>query len=153
MTDRHELLCARLHTVLGTVPGFTNNYRNRGDIDETKKPAIAMFDADEMAEEAVFVRGRKLALPNLVGLRPQVFMLLRNVEPQNINIGPMLSTHRRNILVAIHSDAELATLVTENGQIRYEGMATDLASGRSMKGEAQLHFAFIYPLMIRELEA
>ena len=47
--DKRELLLQRLVAIAQTVPGIRTVARNTDELSEHKRPAIAIFDADESA--------------------------------------------------------------------------------------------------------
>jgi metal-dependent HD superfamily phosphatase/phosphodiesterase len=62
-----------------------------------------------------------------------------------------MNTMRMNVVRAIYDDDELKTILSTNGDIRYAGTVTDMASGRSMEGQMHIRVTFTYPLLPAEL--
>lgn len=144
--DKRELILDRLKTLLalpvaGGGPAL-KCYRNRANMPENARPAVVVMDADESADEAAFNKGRPANGPNLVGMTPEIAIYETG---QREEIGTKLNALRLRVIKAILNDADLAELVAD-GDIRYEGMATDLAEGRRMEGVASLQFTFTYAL-------
>lgn len=149
--DRRELILDATFEALKLVPGILSAYRNRGELPEDKRPAITMLDADERADERAFDKGRLASAPNIMVLRPEIYILLTNKEPKNEGVGQELSVLRREVLKVTLWNNTLKNIVGSNGEIRFEGCSTDMASGRSMQGQMQVHLAFKYPLIPNEL--
>lgn len=152
--DRRELILSRLFTVLETLkPTVVKNvYRNRGEVADEYRPAITMLDADEsVGPVAPSGRPQLATPPEVVTMRPEVFILLEGAEPKNEEVGQRLNAIRRKIINAVNADTTLGQHVSNNGSIVYEGCDTDLATGRSMQGQMQIRFAFRYKLSTGEL--
>lgn len=154
MKDRREQVLVRLKTILEAVPGIQVVVRNRGELPADKRPAIVLLDADEVARLNVpQSRGRLIAAPCLVDMTPEIFVVMDAREPPNDLIGTDMNTMRVTIVHAVYSDQELKTILSANGDIRYAGTVTDMASGRSMEGQMHIRMTFTYPLIPSELAA
>lgn len=151
MTDKREMILARLFAVLKDIPGVVTCVRNRGELPDDKRPAITLLDSDETAQDKAFNRGRIAASPNFISLQPEIYVTLDSRKPDNKLIGQDLNVLRARILKAVLTDGTLVSLCGTNGEIRYLGCITDLARGRAMDGETGLTFAFIYVLNPSEL--
>lgn len=152
MTDRRELILARLAAILETVPTVKVVVRNRGELPEDKRPAICLLDADETARPSVAQsRGRLIAVPCLVDMIPEIYVVMDAREPPNQNIGEDMNAMRIVIVKTIMGDAELISILGSNGDIRFIGLQTDMASGRSMEGQMHIRMAFTYVLKPSEL--
>jgi len=151
MSDKRELILARLFIVLGTIPGVDACVRNRGDLPVNKRPAITLLDGDESAKESTFDRGRMGASPNIVVMSPEIYVVLADNKQSPQLIGPALNAFRAAIIKAVLTDAELQNLVGGNGEIRYEAAVTDLARGRTIDGEIGIHISFKYVINPNEL--
>jgi len=152
--DRREQVLVRLKTILEAVPGIQVVVRNRGELPADKRPAIVLLDADEVARLNVpQSRGRLIAAPCLVDMTPEIFVVMDAREPPNDLIGTDMNTMRVTIVHAVYSDQELKTILSANGDIRYAGTVTDMASGRSMEGQMHIRMTFTYPLIPSELAA
>lgn len=158
MADKREQILDRLFTVLQTVTPVVGHehfqektavsaiefYRNRGEIEGDKRPAITMLDADEdVGTQVVHGRGQGglAAQPVMVTMRPEIFILLDPREPKNEELGQLMNAYRAKVLHAINADAQLAALGVT---ITYEGCLTDTATGRAMTGQMQIRMAFSY---------
>lgn len=149
MIDRREQILAQLLVILATVEGIKAAWRNRGELENDKRPAITLLDADE----AVTVGhpnnsrggGGLTSSPSMITMRPEIFILLEQREPKNENVGQDVNAFRVKVIAALSADTTLNTLLTNNGSVVYEGCLTDTATGRGMTGQLQLQFAFSYP--------
>lgn len=151
-TDRRELVLARLIAILTAIPNVQAVVRNRGELPADKRPAIALLDADEVARPGVpQQRGRLIAAPNIVDMTPEIYVVMDPREPPNEKIGEDMNAMRVTIVKAIRFDQQLATILGGNGDIRYLGTQTDMASGRSMEGQMSIRMTFTYPLIPSEL--
>jgi hypothetical protein len=75
------------------VPGIATAVRNRDEISERARPAIAVFDADESADERAEQRGHGGRAPNIVEMTPEVLILL-GAAPETV--GSALNALRAN---------------------------------------------------------
>jgi hypothetical protein len=148
MIDKRELILSRLYDILALTEGVVEVVRNRGELPADKRPAILLLDGDEESQERARDRGRIGRSPNLVTLRPEVYVALDPAKPHNLVTGQRLNEFRGMILAAVLTDATLQDLVGTNGEVFYAGCITDLARGRSMEGEMGLVFAFTYVLNV-----
>jgi hypothetical protein len=140
--DRREEILSRLLEIAKSIVGMDKAFRNRVEIAESARPAIIILDADELADEADVGRGRPPLAPRIVGMTPEIYMLLGETPE---NVGVALNTLRAAFIKAVLSDSSLVVLC-HNGDIRYEGFSTGLAAGRSMEGECGVSFTFRYVL-------
>ena len=76
LMDKREQILQRLVEVAAGVPGVSTVVRNQDEISEHKRPAIAVFDADESADEAAERQDHPGRAPNLVVMTPEVLILL-----------------------------------------------------------------------------
>jgi hypothetical protein len=148
MTDLREQILSRLLIISAGVDGIENAYRNQDEIDEDARPAISIFDGEEIAEEGdiSFTRSRPPNSPNLITMTPGIHILL---SAEAANVGSELNALRVNFLKAVLNDATLATLayVGDGGQIRYGGCTTYAERGRKMEGDMMIIISIIYPLI------
>lgn len=150
MPDVREQILAHLLTIAEGVPSAKMVARNRGSISEGARPAIIILDADEaVEEEELSGRTRPANSPQMVVMTPEIFVM---VSKRAADIGAELNTMRRQIVRRILTDAALRNLLGPNGEVRYAGCGTALATGRSMEGEMALSFAFRYILRPNDLE-
>lgn len=149
MTDKREAILVRLLEIAKAVPGIAAALRNTDEISEKQRPCILILDADEAADDAdPSGLSRHPNAPRRVGMTPEVYVML-GAKPEHI--GTQLNVFRAVILKAVLTDTALASLVSSNGDIRYEGCATALARGRMMEGEMGLSFTFTYVLRPNDL--
>lgn len=146
MTERRELILVRLLEIARGIEGIASAFRNRDEISEKQRPAIVILDADEAADDTD-PTGRPSRAPRRVAMTPEIYILL-GAKPENL--GTAINLLRARFLRAVLTDAQLASIVGTNGDIRYEGCATALARGRSMEGEMGVSFSFAYVLRPEE---
>jgi hypothetical protein len=147
MTDRREMVLARLLEIARGIGGIVAAFRNKDEISEKQRPAIVILDADEAADDADPV-SRPSRAPRRIAMTPEIYILL-GARPEGL--GTAINTLRARFVKATLSDAQLASIVGSNGEVRYEGCATALARGRSMEGEMGVSFSFTYVLRPEEL--
>ncbi len=152
MTDKRELILSQLATTLSAIPVFsgTSNaffWRNRGELEKDKRPAVVLLDGSESATSIEMPRGRRMAMaPAIVTMLPQIFYLALTRTPNNEDIGPELNAMRGRIVKALKDDATLLSLLGDNGGISYRGTDTDMQTGNAIAGELQLFLALNYVL-------
>ena len=159
--DRRERILNRLGVLLQEVvadmPGWFYA-RNRGELPDELRPSLVLLDGDEIISflQPSSSRGQMRTAPMVMSMSPQIFAVLKDREPKNEGVAEDLASTRRlilpKLLPSVVNDVTLKQLVGSNGFMRYEGFLTDMASGRSMKGEGQFNFAFGYVLRLDELE-
>ena len=146
--DKRELLLQRLVAVATSLPGVKTVLRNSDEISEHKRPAIAVFDADETADERALRQGHAGRAPNIVEMTPEVLILLGAIPER---VGSALNALRASLVKAVLADAELIALAGPNGDVRYVGCSTQLGHGRSMEASMAVHFSFAYVLRHEQL--
>src|ERR1019366_605596 len=129
------------------LPG--NVVHNRNQLQADKVPGLILLDADEVHDPRMMPpppgggqqrRGR----PQGLKMTPEVYVVLDVRGVTNENVGQDLNTARLSILNAIMTDSQLWNIVGTNGNITFDGMVTDLARNRTMKGQSGLSFTFGY---------
>ncbi len=146
--DKREQIMARLLEVAASLPGVGTVTRNSDEISEHKRPAIALFDADESADEAAERQDHPGRAPNLVAMTPEVLILL-GASPESV--GSALNALRAKLVKAVLTDPQLMALTGTNGRVRYAGCSTHLGHGRSMEGSMGVQFTFTYVLRPEQL--
>jgi len=150
MADTRELILARISAITvaeATGAGITSCVRNRGLRSNEQRPACVLLDGDETAKLVHDSRrkGRATMLtPQVMIMRPELYILLKEDRPSNDDIGPELNAKRLLIVKAIAEDVPLVTLLGSNGSIVYNGCVTDLKSGSPLTGQMRLDFAYTY---------
>jgi hypothetical protein len=155
--DMRENILARIFTVMASVtvdPAIVTTVRNRGLMENEKRPAQVLLDGDEFPRLSVDTRRIKgmasLMAPQIVQIRPGVYYLPKEKRPTNVqngvNIGTEANTWRIAFLNKLWADVELAELLGSNGSMVYNGCETDLKSGSAMSGEIKLDFIVNYVL-------
>jgi hypothetical protein len=79
---------------------------------------------------------------------PQVLIKIADAPE---TVGPALNTRRAALIKAVLTDAQLITLCTNGGLLRYVGCSTQLAYGRQMVGEMAVAFGLTYVLRPTDL--
>jgi hypothetical protein len=149
MTDKRELILARLLGISQGLPGITAAFRNKDEISDRQRPCMVILDADEAADDGdPSGLARRPNAPRRVGMTPEIYLML-GAKPEDV--GTAINRLRASFVKAVLMDSELATIVGSNGDIRYEGCATGLARGRTMEAEMGLSFTFSYILRPDEL--
>lgn len=147
MADKRELILQRLEQIMLTIPGIAASVRNRGLRSNESRPAIVLLDADEeRVTTGGNVRGRARMVPQIMRMRPEIYILMKEKRPTNEEVGQGLNVFRNEIVEKVSNDPTLISLVGSNGGIVYEGFTTDLKSGSWLSGEARLDFSFNYLL-------
>ena len=113
------------------VPGVVMAVRNQDEISEHARPAIAVFDADETADERAERQDHAGRAPNIVEMTPEVMILLGALPER---VGSALNELRAQLVKAVLTDPQLIALTGSNGRIRYAGCSTHLRHGRTMEG-------------------
>jgi hypothetical protein len=146
--DKREAILQRLIEIATAVPGVITVVRNQDELSEHARPAIAVFDGDEAADERFDQPAHSGRAPNLIEMTPEVLILLGALPER---IGTALNELRAMLVKAVLTDSTLAALVGPNGRVRYVGCSTHLGQGRSMEGSMGVQFAFAYVLRPEQL--
>ncbi len=146
--DKREQILARLVEVAAQVPGIVTVVRNQDEVSERRRPAIAIFDADEALDERVEPNRHGGRAPDLVEMTPEVLIML-GANPESV--GTALNVLRVKLIKAVLTDSALVAMFGPNGRARYTGCSTHLGHGRSMEGFMAVHFAFAYVLRPEQL--
>lgn len=141
MADRREQILAELESVVADLGGYTFK-RNDLNIDGSELPCIILLDGDEENDVEAYGRGRPANSPQIMRMYPQLYFALED-HPEGV--GPLVNMTRGTIVHAVLSDVGLQGLV-HNREIRYEGMESDLALGRSITGQAGIQLSMSYVL-------
>jgi hypothetical protein len=150
MPWKREQILARLFAIYEGIPGIQEAVHNRAVTSE-KRPALQLFDSDEVADKAYEGRGRPSNSPNFVIMSPETYVVLKNVRPVNDTVGIDLNTICAAVIKAVITDQELNELVGSNGEIRYDGLVTDLGEDRTVEGKARIGLSFKYVFRPDEL--
>lgn len=148
--DTREDLLVRLTAIMQTVPGIVSGVRNRGLRKNEDRPAMILLDGDEFPRLSVDTRRLKgragLMAPQIVSLRPEVYILLQESRPNTEQVGQELNALRIAYLKLVWNDADIGTILGSNGSLIYNGCATDLKSGSALSGQMRLDFLANYVL-------
>jgi hypothetical protein len=153
MADRREQILVRLLAIGAALDGIVTATRNTLLTDEDARPAFQVIDADETVDDNDNPAPARqpppgAARPVRVGMTPELYISI-GAPPETV--GTELNAFRAALIKAVMLDAELRSIVGENGHVRYEGMATGLSRGRTMEGEIGVSFTFVYPLRMGDL--
>lgn len=149
MAWKRELILAQLAVVLNGIADV-EFVRNR-QLTSDKRPAIQLLDSDEVADRAYQGRGRPANSPNMIVLSPEIFVIGKNKKPVNETVGTDLNIVCAKVIKAVLTDTDLINLVGSNGEIRYDGLVTDLGEDRTIEGKARVGISFVYVLRPDEL--
>jgi hypothetical protein len=126
---------------------MTSFARNRGLRDDESRPGMVLLDGDESPRISRRTQGQaSLMAPQIIEIRPEVYILLKEKRPKNEQVGQQLNAFRIAFMSRLWSDTTLATILGANGSIVYNGLQTDLKSGSAMSGEMRLDFVANYVL-------
>jgi hypothetical protein len=146
--DKREAILQWLVEIAAAVPGIATVVRNQDELSEHTRPAIAVFDGDEAADERFDHPAHPGRAPNLIEMTPEVLILLGALPER---IGTALNGLRAQLIKDVLMDAQLAALAGTNGRVRYVGCSTHLGQGRSMEGSMGVQFTFTYVLRPEQL--
>lgn len=133
-----ESILARLEVILAAVDGVDEFYRNEVKAPEGKTTVI-LLDGDETADEKSFGRGRPANAINIMTMLPEIYIITMDGD----GVGTRLNLLRDAIILSVLNDAPLLALA-KDGEVRYEGLQSALALGRSMSGEMGLNISIVY---------
>jgi hypothetical protein len=155
MADKRTMILERLLAILEAVPlqlGYDQHsvFRDRGLLQKDQLPAFVLLDGVEEAANADFQmlrRGRQFMAPQLMQLRPQIFVLLEERKlPGNEGVAEELTTFRNAIISAVANDALLMQICGPNGGVALLRVETDMQTGAAVVGQLRFDFAFNYVL-------
>jgi hypothetical protein len=168
--DRRELILQRLLAIMQGVTAFgsvgpptrpirlvARNYKLADYT--TYTPALILLDGSETTPPTAIapVRARPDAVtlmrPALARMMPQMFCVLDDRTPENINTGSDINAWRCLMVSLLAVDTGLRDLVGGSGKVDYIGIDTDMQTGSTMDGRGQLHIAIEYPVDMDELDA
>lgn len=148
--DMREDALNRVLEIMGTVPGIVTHVRNRGLRQNEHRPGMVLLDGDETPRTSLDTRrlqGRAMMMaPQIVQLRPEMYILMQEGRPNNDGLGPDINAFRIAFLKKLWEDTTLATILGSNGSIVYNGCVTDLKSGSALTGQMRLDFIMNYVL-------
>lgn len=140
--DVREAILLRLVSLLGALPNIDEVSRNVLIDDDGNLHRITVMEGEEIASEADPVNRPAIA-PRVVRMQPQIIL---SASAKSKDVGSDLSTMRGMVIKAIVTDSPLIALTLNSGGVRYIGMESDLAFGRTMLGQMALKFQFTYAL-------
>lgn len=140
-TLREGILAAMARAVEG-AEGVAFFLRNEITRPEEMSPAVFMLDGDEFVDPSLYAAGRPPTVPKPASADPEVYAVVNNAPEE---VGQGLNRLRLMVLRTVLNDPLLTRLAADR-DIRYEGVQTGLALGRSMAGEMGLKFSVRYVL-------
>jgi hypothetical protein len=147
MPDVREQILARIKVIAEGVDGIAEVVRNVIALNTLRRPGIILLDGDEDVQTS---RGNPPArggiAPAIVAMSPQLWIVMEEKRPTNVNLGPEINAFRWALLQAIAGDADLKALIGSNGDLAYSGATTDLKSGAANSGQMRLDFTINYVL-------
>ena len=157
MTDRREIVMARLAILAAGVSGVTKVARNQEEITGLETgAAVVIWEGDEaVATEAPHRRPPNA--PMMIETTAEV--QIKAGRPSE-TIGSTLNAIRAALIKAILQDAldsqsgvpaSLGAAVVTNGSVKCFNGSTALARGRAMQGSVSLGCMITYPLILSEL--
>ena len=145
--DRRESILAQLLVVLQGITDFAAVYRNRPmNASTVLRPALFLLDAHESRDPD---QGKVWQSKGITMMRmtPEIYVSLA-AAPEDV--GTTLNGLRISILNAVFADPTLQSLLTDNGEILFDGTATALTMGSGVEGEMALSLTFLYPVIPAE---
>jgi hypothetical protein len=138
--DKREQILVRIREILEGLDLFDTVVRNDIISDETNLPAAMLMDGDETAEDSGHGGKKPANATTRVIMFPEIYILLDGLPEV---VGTLLNRYRSHVVYALLNDSELRALAVD-GDVRYEGLQTGLALGRSMAGEMGLNIGVGY---------
>jgi hypothetical protein len=146
MADPREDILARL-LAIARVEGVAYTARNDINISDWRYPAVSVMEGDEEAHETDPDR-RPPTAPRRVTMMPQLVIISQD-NPEGLGSG--LNELRARLIKAVLEDEELRDLTHDGVGIRYLGMESTLAAGRSLQGIMVCKFGLTYVLKPTDL--
>lgn len=146
MPDIREETLVRLLAIAEGTTGIARASRNDQSVGEASddRPAIQIFDGDEITDESDPVLKRPLGQPRRVRMSPEIWIMAGSLPE---NIGTSLNTLRARFLRALLTDSALQAVLDQGqGTIIYDGCATTVTRGRTSEGELKVLVSFAYIL-------
>jgi len=132
-----------------------NIVRNRNVLPKQLVPGIIMCDGDEINDPRIQRKERGSTEtgvpPQVMKMTPEIYVVLDERKPGNVNVGEDLNLARLAILAVLLPDRTLQAITGTNGDILYDAAVTDLARNRAMEGQLGLALTFSYPLLPSEV--
>lgn len=131
--------------------GFVHN---RNQLPKGLVPGIILLDGDDLLgppPPQQSGRAPPQIAPQIMRFKPEIYVVLDERIPNNVNVGEDLSICRQAILSAIWTDKTLISITGPNGRITFDAIVTDLARNRPMEGQMGISPSFYYPLLPGEI--
>ena len=147
--DKREDILSTLFTELALVGGLVTFARNRGLMDQDTRPVCILLDGSETAKTVVSDKiGRPRLAPQMMTMRPQIWVILKNRKPQNDDLGQDLNAFRISILEKLTTSSALSDAIGSSGELSLESVTTDLESGKLVEGQMLIQLGIVYCLNI-----
>lgn len=148
MRDVRELILVRCLEIAAGIYQVKTAERNVAIWNEDDElPAIGVLDGDEQAIDDEPQR-RPPTVPRRFEMFPMFHITLADKRSE---VGPDLNILRRRLVLAVLTDATLATLYDRHG-VRYDGLETPRTeSGRMVLSQRILRFTITYILDTADL--
>jgi hypothetical protein len=123
-----------METILSGIPSVRGVWRDRGDVQRMRAPAIIMLDGSEQRLTQFRPSDGVQMPPGIFQVKPQVAIVLpprdtvqnTTLGGADLPVGPALSAYRTLIVSAILNDDTLIDKCSPSGQITYDGYRTDM---------------------------
>jgi hypothetical protein len=138
-----ESILARLLQLAEGVPNIAAAARNVTDVAGLKRPAIAIKDGPEQL--LVSPRNERRTAITMMQASPAITIY---VGAGARDQGQLSNTFLERYLKAVLTDDTLLTLVTTNGEIRYEGASLEDPEPEGREGRMELSLVFVYPFLV-----
>jgi hypothetical protein len=147
MTDKRELILARLVDVLDAVQSGMTVWRNAPTIDPDTRPSMVVYDGDEEANPSDPNQGGPRARRR-VRMTPTVVILAQGPAE---SIGTSINELRAAVMHAVLTDETLLGYTINDSGVAYEGAQQIVEDGRRVEGAMALTFGLTYVLNTSDL--
>lgn len=148
--DKRELILSQLFVIGSATEGIKSSRRNQGLVSTDERPAFVLLDGDELPTKLGPPSRSNYGgmTPQLMTMTPEMYFLLPEARPQNVQVGQQVNAFRIALLAAITNDDTLRGLIGPNGTIVYYSTTTDLKSGSVLGGTIRMNYQITYVLQV-----
>lgn len=143
---RESILARLLHLAEG-VPNIAAAARNVTDVARLERPAISIKDGSEQL--LVQPRNERRTAVTMMQASPAITIY---VGASARDQGALSNSFLERYLKAVLTDDELLTLVTTNGEIRYEGASLEDPEPEGREARMEVSLVFVYPFQVSALK-